>query len=534
MTENAVDTIIIDPPSSDEQDPTEQEQILKMWESRLQSQSPWARAEVLARLGYGASALRALQAEVAISSDPRVRANCYFTAGRLHERSGTFEAASRCYQAAAPEHLDDSDRYYIHNNLGYCLNRLGRHGEAEAECRRAIAIDPARFNAHKNLGIALERTGRIAEAAAAYLTAAHQTSDDDRPLRHLRVLLANHPEIGRSQPDLAKETEVLRQDSRAGRPQLSPGHTEPSEEDIRERLRGIRIAEAIEWNGVQVFGLCWERPASIDYTTLDDALSGGIMEITEVGEHGTVPTLRVVNHSDGRVLLMAGEQLVGAKQNRVLNASVMVAARTDVPMPVTCVEQGRWAYRSRNFSTSGTSSHVALRSMMSKQTLASYRKEGKPHSDQGAVWQEVSRKLGVHDSHSPSDALNEAYDSLKTDLKDATDHLAPRESWSGAVFSFGDSIIGLDLFDKPGTLGKLWPKLLRAYAIDALESKRTGSVGRSQVEAWVQGLSRTAVESFASPGVGMDVRLEGDKLVGAMLLVDGVPVHLEAFADEND
>ena len=50
----------------------------------------------------------------------------------------------------------------------------------------------------------------------------------------------------------------------------------------------------------------------------------------------------------------------------------------------------------------------------------------------------------------------------------------------------------------------------------------------------MRGVSQTAVESFASPGIGTDVRLEGDRLVGALLLVDDVPVHLEAFADDND
>src|SRR5713226_40907 len=110
----------------------------------------------------------------------------------------------------------------------------------------------------------------------------------------------------------------------------------------------------------------------------------------------------------------------------------------------------------------------------------------------------------------------------------------PTSHRSGAVFSFGGSIIGLDLFDKSSTLSKLWPKLVRTYAIDALEFERAGSVDRSQVEAWVRGVSRTAVDSFASPGIGTDVRLEGDRFVGAMLLVEDVPVHLEVFADDND
>jgi tetratricopeptide (TPR) repeat protein len=534
MTEYAIETIIIDPPELDAEGPPEQAERVKAWAAQMEPEAPWKRAELLARMGLRASALETLQAEVANTSDHGVRARCYFVAGRLREQFGQFEAASRCYQAVTPELLDDEDRYFAHNNLGYCLNRLGRHAEAEAECRRAIATDAALFNAHKNLGIALERTGRLAEAAVAYRTAALKTKSDERPLRHLRVLLANHPEIAREQPELAREAEALRRSSRARQPQVSQEYTGPREEDVRQLLSGIRIAEAIESNGVQVFGLYWDPPKSADYATLDDALSGGIMEITEIGEQGTVPALHVVNRSDGSVLLTAGEQLVGAKQNRVLNASFMIGAHRQMPVPVTCVEQGRWAYRSRSFSTSGTSSHVALRMMMSKHAHASYRLEGRPESDQVAVWMEVNRKLRAHDSESPSHALHEAYESQEPRLKEAFDHLAPGEGWSGAVFAFGGSIIGLDLFDKPSTLSKLWPKLVRAYAIDALESERAGSVDRSQVEAWVRGVSRTAVESFASPGIGTDVRLEGDRLVGALLLVEDVPVHLEVFADDND
>jgi hypothetical protein len=40
-----------------------------------------------------------------------------------------------------------------------------------------------------------------------------------------------------------------------------------------------------------------------------------------------------------------GEQLVGAKQNRILNMTVLVAAETEVTIPVSCVERGRWGYR---------------------------------------------------------------------------------------------------------------------------------------------------------------------------------------------
>jgi tetratricopeptide (TPR) repeat protein len=72
-------------------------------------------------------------------------------AGVIREQNGQFEAACRCYAAVTADLLEGEERYFALNNLGYCLNRLGRHVEAEGICRRAIATDPKPFNAHKNL-----------------------------------------------------------------------------------------------------------------------------------------------------------------------------------------------------------------------------------------------------------------------------------------------------------------------------------------------------------------------------------------------
>jgi len=149
------------------------------------------------------------------------------------------------------------------------------------------------------------------------------------------------------------------------------------------------------------------------------------------------------------------------------------------------------------------------------------------------VWQEVARKLGAFKSRSPSSALDDAYGTLKTRLDAVGARIAPGEQWSGAVFASGGRILGLDLFDRPSTLAKLWPKLIRAYAIDAFEKKNPATMSRRQVEDWVRGLSRCAVEVFSSPGLGADVRLEGDRRIAALLFVEEVPVHVEAFPDDD-
>ena len=153
--------------------------------------------------------------------------------------------------------------------------------------------------------------------------------------------------------------------------------------ELNNWIDGMKIAEPIERNGLQVFGVRHAHDSSFSYLTLDEALRSDRFTVTEVDEGGEVPTLKVANKSDSMVFLMAGEELIGAKQNRVLNISLMVGADSEVAVPVSCVEAGRWGYRSRKFSSAGTSSHSLLRKMMSAQVAGSYRKRGTPSSARG-------------------------------------------------------------------------------------------------------------------------------------------------------
>ncbi len=76
---------------------------------------------------------------------------------------------------------------------------------------------------------------------------------------------------------------------------------------------------------------------------------------------------------------------MGCKQDRVLNTSLMVPGKTEMPIPVACVEAGRWGYRSRKFGTTESSSHSYLRMMLARQTYTHYKAQGAPRSEQSAV-----------------------------------------------------------------------------------------------------------------------------------------------------
>jgi len=78
-----------------------------------------------------------------------------------------------------------------------------------------------------------------------------------------------------------------------------------------------------------------ESKGSRFYLTLDQALGGGWAEITEISEQGSVPELRVTNKGAKAVFILDGEELVGSKQNRVVNLSILVPATSKLTIPVS-------------------------------------------------------------------------------------------------------------------------------------------------------------------------------------------------------
>ena len=139
------------------------------------------------------------------------RAECFLLLGVECENADDHETAVNLYRLGidcCPSEI--GTRYFLHNNLGYCLNRLGRHDVAEKMCLAAIGIDPRRFNAYKNLGLARQGQGRHPEAAALFLKATHIFPFDPRSLNHLEEILADHrEEVELAIPDIGEHISAV-------------------------------------------------------------------------------------------------------------------------------------------------------------------------------------------------------------------------------------------------------------------------------------------------------------------------------------
>jgi hypothetical protein len=300
---------------------------------------------------------------------------------------------------------------------------------------------------------------------------------------------------------------------------------------LSDRLRTVEVLENQTVGCMQVFGLRWNCANAIRYRTLDEALATESLDITETSEGGSVPLLRLLNRGDDPVFLMAGEQLVGEKQNRILNTSILAAAHRELTIPVSCVEAGRWQYSSRKFVSPGTMSHGKLRTMLSRQLHNSAARGTGPASNQGEVWKEVNRKLKSMGSCSLSNALQQTYHDFQTRLGAFIDGIRIPPECAGTAFAIAGRITGMDLFDNPATMKKLWPKLARAYALDAFEEKNAPAqpMTPDALRTWVQGLTKVPSHINKSPGLGHDVRLRSEKIVGSCLVVEQCPIHSEVF-----
>jgi hypothetical protein len=98
------------------------------------------------------------------------------------------------------------------------------------------------------------------------------------------------------------------------------------EEVTRTYLEKAKIGRKQSFQNLAVFPLLSPYATTLDYIMLDEALDKELMEVAEVDESGSVPELKVVNKSPKMILILDGEELVGAKQNRIVNTTILIQA----------------------------------------------------------------------------------------------------------------------------------------------------------------------------------------------------------------
>lgn len=124
------------------------------------------------------------------------KAHCHLALGQMATDENCLEVALNHFQAALVfQPKKKKVAYVLHNNLGYCLNTLGRYVEGEKHCRLAIELNWTRASGYRNLGVSLQGQGNLISAAWAFVEAVNAEAADPRARGLLQKLLAEHPTI---------------------------------------------------------------------------------------------------------------------------------------------------------------------------------------------------------------------------------------------------------------------------------------------------------------------------------------------------
>jgi hypothetical protein len=239
-------------------------------------------------------------------------------------------------------------------------------------------------------------------------------------------------------------------------------------------LLGVDIGSPRTHDNLAVFPLLAPDLVGFPYVLLTDALAEETLHITEVGS-GSVPDLMASNAGDADVLILDGEQLIGAKQNRITNRTILLGARTETQIPVSCMEQGRWHFETDRFRSRPKPRHApsrVRRKAREAETLfaAAPDRAGIDvmQAAQRDVWTEVAALGSSLGAHSATGAMDEFYDRHAESLESWIARFPCAEGQVGLLALIGGRPLGVDVVGSPELYARLHERILGGYCMDAL------------------------------------------------------------------
>jgi hypothetical protein len=332
------------------------------------------------------------------------------------------------------------------------------------------------------------------------------------------------------------------------RPDPSPdGPAEPT---------GLKAPAAVEVDGtayriqgpfthqdLTVFLLCSDRQDGHDFLTLDEGLKGGLVTISEQ-EHERVGALWIDNQSDRPLYLQEGERLIGGKQDRTIISSLVISPHSGkTSVPTFCVERSRWVegHKGREF---GFSVNPAL-------APKGVRGAAKVEGSQDRVWGCVAaQKVSAHaklQCPNTNSSVNEMLDAPQVQAisEEYATALGRALDWAenggavGMAIVFNGQIEEVNLYPSRALFRKLFPRLIRAYAVQAalLQDQAKGGepVTDTAVAQFLQARgARSHKKNALDAHNDIQVSELGDRCFQCTTRYDGQSIHWQLMAKNRE
>lgn len=273
---------------------------------------------------------------------------------------------------------------------------------------------------------------------------------------------------------------------------------------------------------------------SFDYVSLSHAIDREYIIINEINESADVNNLIVTNNSDKYIFIMDGDILEGAKQNRVVNSSVLLAPNSKTILPVSCVEQGRWDYVSKNFKHTDYVAPAKIRSNKAKNVKKNLESFSGFVADQSEVWDNVNEIHEENNFCSPTSNLSDYYKISNNDLNSFIKSFVVNKKANGLALFLRNNLLSIDLFNRTDIYTEYFPKIVKAVAYEAYSLKKTDhNISKSEAyyktQEFFDNLEKEKLNEFDGIGVGTEYRFENKGFTGLLLKYKINLIHLAAL-----
>ena len=296
----------------------------------------------------------------------------------------------------------------------------------------------------------------------------------------------------------------------------------------------VRVVSFQKHKRLSVVQLLTAQQNTVDYISGPKAIKEDLIQVNEVSESGSVNNLFVFNLSSKYVFFMDGDILMGAKQNRVLNTSVLLAPNSKITLPVSCVEQGSWSRMSANFMDSDYITPQTLRAGKSRTVSENLRARAEFDAGQGEVWKDVEDYQVILNCKSPTSSLTDVYDKEKENFESFIKNFSINNYANGLAIFSDKKLLNIDVFNRTDIYQEYFPKILRSTAMEISHLKEKEN-NLEEVEAIYKTQSTfdllEKIEHTKHPGVaaGEESRFDSEELTGFELKFKSDLIHLTAL-----
>lgn len=290
-------------------------------------------------------------------------------------------------------------------------------------------------------------------------------------------------------------------------------------------LNDLEFMDAQVHKNIAIIPLKTPANYGFDVITLKKGFELGLVEVKEC-ETSTVNTLVVKNNAVTPLLLVDGEEIIGGDQNRIVNATILIEAKSEMKVPVNCTEHGRWGYK-HEFKHSNYMANYRTRSAKIRASIT--------HSDeQGAVWDAIDVLESKRDFSSPTQAMSESYEDAKADLGEFIDEFKIEKGQSGVVVIVDGEIKGFEIFLNSDVYSQYHEKIIKSYLIDAKINDNVFAIDMDAVKNTISNALDSKVSKSKNNGLESRFDFKNEEGIGTLYTFEDELIHLSYFTGSEE